>query len=129
MPLAVGLRYKLSLQWDLEIEVGYRLTFTDYLDDVSGKYPDPSSLKNDQARQLSNRTAESKSALSGNDRDLSYIGNTLGYPVVNASGTSYVQGHGPGSQRGSKKGSDRFIVFGIRFLYAIPGTVNCPKYR
>jgi hypothetical protein len=129
VPLAVGLRYKVSLQWDMEIELGYRITFTDFLDDVSGAYPDPASLESDRSRQLSNRTAEQKSALSGNDRDLSYIQNTLGYPIVNASGTSYVQDHGPGSQRGTKKGPDRFIVFGIRFLYVIPKTINCPKYR
>lgn len=129
IPLAVGIRYKLSLQWDLEIEVGYRYTFTDYLDDVSGNYPEPSSLKSNLAKQLSNRTAEVKSALSGKERDVKTIQNSLGHPLISTENYNYFKDFGPGSPRGSKKGNDRYIIFGIRFLYAIPGYVDCPKFR
>lgn len=129
IPLAVGIRYKLSLQWDMEVEVGYRLTFTDFLDDVSGNYPDPSTLQDDQARLLSNRSAETHSALNGNSRDLETIENALGHPVIDVGNYRYVQDFGPGTARGSKKGNDGYILFGIRFLYAIPGAVNCPKFR
>jgi hypothetical protein len=129
VPVAVGIRYKLSLQWDLELELAYRYTFTDYLDDVSGNYVDPALLKNDRARELSNRSAEPKSALSGKDRDLEKIENEMGYTIVNSSDYNYVEGFGPGSARGSKKGPDGIIIFNIRFLYALRGTVNCPKFR
>jgi hypothetical protein len=40
VPFGVGLLYRLNYRWDLGIECGPRKTFTDYLDDVSGPYPD-----------------------------------------------------------------------------------------
>src|SRR5690606_14947756 len=100
IPMAVGIRYKLSLQWDMEIEMGYRFTFTDYLDDVSGRYQDPASLKNDLARKFSNRTAEKRSALNGRSRDLDFIQNGLGRQIIESDVYNYVQDFGPGTQRG-----------------------------
>lgn len=129
IPLGVGIRYKISLQWDMEVELGYRFTFTDYLDDVSGNYVDPSLLKSDLSRQMSNRSADPKSALSNGDRDLTKIEGDLGYSINNSSNYNYVENFGPGNSRGSKKGPDGIIIFNIRFLYALRGTVNCPKFR
>jgi len=40
IPLGIGARYKLTNNLDLALEIGYRHTFTDYLDDVSGEYVD-----------------------------------------------------------------------------------------
>jgi len=40
IPLGIGARYKLTNNLDLGLEIGYRHTFTDYLDDVSGEYVD-----------------------------------------------------------------------------------------
>ncbi len=39
IPFGVGMQFMLSENWDLGIEVGYHKLFTDYLDDVSKKYP------------------------------------------------------------------------------------------
>lgn len=41
IPLGVGVKYSLDKRklWNLGFEVGFRLTFTDYLDDVSGDLP------------------------------------------------------------------------------------------
>lgn len=44
IPMGAGIRIRLSDQWDFEIETGFRKTFTDYLDDVSGLYPDRNEL-------------------------------------------------------------------------------------
>jgi hypothetical protein len=41
----------------------------------------------------------------------------------------YVQGYGPGQKRGSVKGYDGYAFLSIRLSYAIPGFVNCPKFR
>ncbi|MEO0897756.1 MAG: DUF6089 family protein [Bacteroidota bacterium] len=43
-PMGAGVRIALAEQWDLELETGFRKTFTDYLDDVSGEYPIASEL-------------------------------------------------------------------------------------
>lgn len=40
IPLGGGIKHKLTENWILGFELGYRYAFTDYLDDVSGKYPD-----------------------------------------------------------------------------------------
>jgi hypothetical protein len=40
VPYGVGYKYNVSGNWNLISEIGYRTAFTDYLDDVSGKYPD-----------------------------------------------------------------------------------------
>lgn len=57
IPIGAGLRFALGRRWDLEIEAGWRKTFTDYLDDVSNLYPDLDDLRaqNPIAAQLSDR--------------------------------------------------------------------------
>ncbi|MCI5059305.1 MAG: hypothetical protein MRY83_24540 [Flavobacteriales bacterium] len=37
-PMGLGLRYSINTQWKIGLEVGWRKTFDDYLDDVSGTY-------------------------------------------------------------------------------------------
>jgi hypothetical protein len=59
VPFGLGLRIKSGPYFNIAIEGGYRLTFTDYLDDVSIKrYPDPATLSSDLARALSDRRRE-----------------------------------------------------------------------
>lgn len=45
IPMGAGIRIALAKRWDLEIETGFRKTFTDYLDDVSSDYPDAQELR------------------------------------------------------------------------------------
>lgn len=45
IPFGVGIRYKLTDKIDLNLELGLRKTFTDYLDDVSGFYPDLGTMR------------------------------------------------------------------------------------
>ncbi|PTB89750.1 hypothetical protein C9994_17455, partial [Marivirga lumbricoides] len=40
IPVGLGARYKLSSNFDIALEISYRHTFTDYLDDVGGEYVD-----------------------------------------------------------------------------------------
>lgn len=59
IPFGLGARIKIDPFFNLLIEGGYRITFTDYLDDVSvRRYPDPATLKSDLARALSDRRPE-----------------------------------------------------------------------
>jgi hypothetical protein len=58
-PFGLGARIKLDPFFNILIEGGYRITLTDYLDDVSStEYPDPALLKSDLARALSDRRRE-----------------------------------------------------------------------
>lgn len=38
IPLGIGVKYRVSNNIDIGLEIGYRVTFTDFLDDVSGSY-------------------------------------------------------------------------------------------
>ena len=40
IPFGAGLKYYINEKWVFAFEISPRITFTDYLDDVSGKYPD-----------------------------------------------------------------------------------------
>ena len=39
-PVGLGLKYQINCRWALKAEALYHFTLTDYLDDVSGAYPD-----------------------------------------------------------------------------------------
>ncbi|SMD07040.1 hypothetical protein SAMN04488101_11187 [Pedobacter nyackensis] len=47
VPYGIGFKLQLKNNLGLFSQVGYRTAFTDYLDDVSGKYPDPNVWEND----------------------------------------------------------------------------------
>jgi len=65
VPMGLGLRYEVSALLNLKIELVHRLLFTDYLDDLSRNYIDPTAfdanLKPEQAKiakKLADRRAE-----------------------------------------------------------------------
>ncbi|WP_276347449.1 DUF6089 family protein [Daejeonella sp. JGW-45] len=40
IPYGAGVKYNIKGNWNVIGEIGYRTAFTDYLDDLSGRYPD-----------------------------------------------------------------------------------------
>lgn len=57
IPYGIGTRINLGVNWNLLAEAGYRWTFTDYMDDVSGpNYIDPSKLSSQQSAEASYRS-------------------------------------------------------------------------
>jgi len=74
VPIGFGVRYRLADKWDLGLEFCYRFVFTDYIDDVSGKYPADTVYQamvnsgNELGVRLSNRSAETNSAITGKPR-------------------------------------------------------------
>ncbi len=45
IPVGAGFKFKLSHKWTVGVEYGARITFTDYIDDVSDSYVDPTRLQ------------------------------------------------------------------------------------
>ncbi len=45
VPLGAGFKFKFNHKWTMGVEYGARFTFTDYIDDVSTTYVDPSRLQ------------------------------------------------------------------------------------
>ncbi len=59
IPFGIGYRWNMGENWAMSVETGFRRTFTDYMDDVSGDYVDPDIIREahgDVAAALSNRT-------------------------------------------------------------------------
>jgi opacity protein-like surface antigen len=58
IPYGAGIKYNFTGQWTIMADLGYRQPNTDYLDDVSGVYPNPATLPNNLSRALSDRSGE-----------------------------------------------------------------------
>jgi len=60
IPLGLGFRFNINYRLNFGFEAGYRFTFTDRLDDVSGLYPNVTELRSESiiGSQLSYRTPE-----------------------------------------------------------------------
>lgn len=69
VPFGVGMRYKLTRHWDVNVEAVLRISSTDYLDDVSNSKYLPANLFNsEEAYALHNRSLESAASRTGESR-------------------------------------------------------------
>lgn len=133
IPFGIGIKYKLSDNWDIAFEIGYRFTFTDYLDDVSGNYASAADLAafNPLSAIMANRTLEPKDPITGRDREFdSVVQSTNGYGVDEL-GRPTVNGFGrAGDQRGDPRDRDVYIINSFRIQYFMEYRgVRCPKFR
>jgi hypothetical protein len=112
VPFGAGVRYKIDRQYDVGFEIGWRKTFTDYLDDVSQTYADPGVLS-PEALKFASRSNEKGqiSALPLKDQI-----KFSGYGVK-------------GQKRGTDNEQDWFIVSGFYFSYILTPTAKSPKFR
>lgn len=101
IPFGAGFKYNLRGPWSVGIELGYRLAFTDYLDDVSGTYPNLS---------YANR---------GNDLATYLADPSTAVPYMPPS---------PGTQRGDGRPYDSFMTVGITLSYTI-FKGGCPEWQ
>lgn len=108
VPLLFGLKYSIGGRLNIALEVGYRFTTTDYLDDVSTIYLSKKVLTNSStlAVALSNRTEE-------------YTGVSADYLV--------------GTRRGNANNKDGYLTLGIRVSFSLYGKkaykANKVKYK
>lgn len=98
IPMGFGFKYSFDPRWTIGLEGGIRKTFTDYLDDISGVYPE----------YINNTPDNSLGA------DLSDRSNQVGEPIGL-----------PGKQRGSNNRKDDFLFVGLSLSYNII-KVRCP---
>lgn len=126
IPLSIGVKIKYNSKIDIGFETGFRFTFTDYLDDVGGNYPNMWDLESDLARKMSNRVLEQTAATTGASRQseltrlLTEMNGNLTY--IGADGRTYetFNGYGrKGDQRGSPKVNDMYMFTGIKIHYLI----------
>lgn len=145
IPFGLGFRYKLAKNWDLAFEVGWRFTFTDYLDDVSNGYGDPLQMT-EQGRLMAFKSAYVTDQDNVNGAVVKVVdpnGNDILLPggqalqTVQSYGGEYVVVEGSGGSqkvwksdilRGDKN-KDWYIVTGFHLTYIPPLKTVCPKFR
>jgi hypothetical protein len=135
IPMGLGLRFRTpDKRWDFAIEVLPRYTFTDYLDDVGGEYPDMADLANPWSVALSNRTLEATQARTNTPRDLGQIYAKFGEPVsyVGFDGLTYqtLPDFRRGKdKRGNPQTKDFYVSYGFHLSYILNVGLKCPQAR
>ncbi|MCP4438851.1 MAG: hypothetical protein GY810_07890 [Aureispira sp.] len=96
IPIVLGLKYNLGGRINIGLDIGYRFTFTDYIDDVSTIYVPPKELaaNGELAVALSNRTEE-----------------YTGLPSEDRIGT----------RRGNSNNTDGYLVWGVTVSFNLYG--------
>ncbi len=124
IPFGIGARFKLTEVIDLWGDIGFRYTFTDYLDDVSQNYVDLGVFTGPNAalaRAMSYRSGE----LSPAPATSSYLGRDgAAYNVINGYGSEH-----PSNMRGAKNERDIYMVTTVRVTYILGATLHKAKFR
>ncbi len=120
IPVAVGVRLALPGPFDVGLEFGYRFIFTDYIDDVSGRYVDLDRFEDPLARIMSDRSVEPIAVWN----DLARIQDLNNINITYPSGETYIvngtNGTGvDGSIRGNPDQNDMIFMTTLRFTYLI----------
>jgi hypothetical protein len=117
IPFGLGARFRLNEVIDFSAELGFRYTFTDYLDDVSQNYVDLSAFgSNELAKAMSYRSSEVVPA-----SQLEPVG---GYNLLKG----YGQEH-PDNMRGNKDDRDIYMVTTFKLTYILGKTFHRAKFR
>lgn len=133
IPFGIGARFKLTEVIDIAGEFGFRYTFTDYLDDVSGYYVDLTTLDGELAQAMSYRSNEVKPGASDKvDAILSRPGEDYG-TFTTVAGYGHVNKNAEGEQtsrniRGTGD-KDIYMVTTIRVTYIINRNYHRAKFR
>jgi hypothetical protein len=98
IPYGAGIKFNFAGAWNFIVDLGYRSTFTPYLDDVAQAYADKSKLSG-ISRALSDRSGEKTGV---------YLGTA-------------------GTQRGNYRGNDTYMFLGFTVSYTLISQ-KCPTF-
>jgi opacity protein-like surface antigen len=96
IPFGAGVTLQLTERINLDIELGWRKTFTDYIDDVSGTYADPAVLQRWQGAKAVEMSYRGDELPGGNSA----------YPAA-------------GTQRGNSGSNDAYRIGLLRFRFVL----------
>ena len=108
IPLGAGFYYTVKQKHRIGFEFGWRKTFTDYLDDVSGTYADPDDFNDPSAEALSNRRSEL-----GNNPD---VADDIYYGIDPITGVH--------QKRGDATHNDSYMFSTLSYSYVLRGKNN-----
>jgi hypothetical protein len=143
VPIGGGIKYRLMDKWDLSLEFCYRFVFTDYLDDVSGRYPSEETYGvmlqqgNYDGISLSNRSAELYASIE-NEKRAEILKTWKDNSLTNRSEIYLTDGDKKwyriigseygASPRGNKR-RDYWMVTAINLSYIMEVKQKPPKFR
>ena len=126
IPVGFGARFRLNEVLDVWADIGFRYTFTDYLDDVSGSFVDLDLLDSPLAQAMSYRTNELPVGSAAGQRPVANV-------ASGGSGILTVPGYGSegtgNNIRGSSNDRDIYMVTSIKVTYILGATFHKAKFR
>jgi hypothetical protein len=128
IPFGLGARFRLNEVMDFSFEMGFRYTFTDYLDDVGGNYFELTLTDDRLTQALSYRSNEPGVDQSVIENPSYVYPNLNGSPVTVISGFGHEGTVGP-NVRGNSKDKDIYMVTTFRLTYIIGKTFHRAKFR
>ena len=103
IPFGGGIRYRINRNFDASFEIGFRKTFTDYLDDVSTTYAG-----------VDLRSAEA---------------NYFGGGITKSTAGEFSGFNKKGGQRGTANEDDWYVQTGLSLNYILTPRIKNPKFR
>ena len=104
IPFGGGIRYRINRNFDASLEIGWRKTFTDYIDDVGGKYTSTDKLVGAEALYFGHGITKDRTKFPGFDNEKEARGDN-----------------------GNK--TDWYIVTGVTLNYILTPRIKNPKFR
>ncbi len=141
IPLGMGFTKRIGQRWDLSFEMSMRFLLTDYLDDVSGNFPDPGVFTQlyDQGVYESEYQMQLAQAMSDRSYENARKPDVLSPHIVQAKHylspmdnniyTTYLGkfSYDYNNNRGNVNDKDTYMVAGLHLAYILPGQVRCPE--
>lgn len=120
IPFGIGARFRINEVMDIWADLGFRYTFTDYLDDVSQNYVDLGVFTDPLAQAMSYRSNSINPT-----NTLTYVGRDgQTYSVIPGYGSEFKD-----NMRGSKSDRDIYMVTSVRLTYILGATFHRAKFR
>lgn len=128
IPFGLGVRYKINANFDISAELGFRYSFSDYLDDIGGGNADPAVFADDPlARSLAYRYAELTTARKGRDRTAG-LQKFLGVENPNQIADA-LEAVVPQSMPRGNAYKDTYMTGMIHIHYILPAKIKCPPLK
>ena len=113
VPLGAGAHFTFNKKLRIGVELGYRFTFTDYLDDISTRYADEADLPFIESVAIANRSDEA------------YARGDAAFAEAGLIRNNWV----PGARRGNPENNDGYFLGQISISYAIMNRNSFSKTR
>ena len=117
IPVGIGARYRINEMFNVGVEIGFRYTFTDYLDDAGSNYANPDALQG-LAKTLGDRRLEVDAARVNKPRS-ELQGFQQSSPELF---TTTIRG-------ANGLFNDGYLLTNFSIQYIIPGKIKCPPLK